>query len=64
MYLTKAETWKLAKDLNCLDVIINDTLTDYNGSTVLNEWGMGTNDNPATNLRVNGYYEAKQKGWI
>lgn len=64
MYLTKAETWKLAKDLNCLDVIINDTLTDYNGSTKLNEWGMGTNDNPATNLRVNGYYEAKQKGWI
>lgn len=64
MYLTKAETWKLAKDLNCLDVIINDTLTDYNGSTILNEWGMGINDNPATNLRVNGYYEAKQKGWI
>lgn len=64
MYLTKAETWKLAKDLNCLDVIIYDTLTDYNGSTIFNEWGMGINDNPATNLRVNGYYEAKQKGWI
>jgi len=64
MYLTKAETWKMAKDLNCLDVIINDTLTDYNGSMEKNEWGFGTNNNPATILRIKGYYEAKQKGWI
>lgn len=64
MYLTKAETWKMAKDLNILDIIINDTMTDYNGSNVLNEWGYGVNDNHATELRVEGYYEAKQKGWI
>lgn len=64
MYLTKAETWKLAKDLNCLDVIINDTLTDYNGSTKVNEWGMGENNNPATELRVKGYFEAKENNWI
>lgn len=64
MYLTKAETWKLAKELNCLDVIINDTLTDYNGDETMNEWGMGVNNNPATRLRVEGYYEAKSKGWI
>jgi 7-cyano-7-deazaguanine synthase len=64
MYLTKAETWKLAKELNCLDVIINDTLTDYNGDLTMNEWGMGINDNPATKLRLNGFYEAKTKGWI
>lgn len=64
MYLNKAETWKLAKELNCLDVIINDTLTDYNGNGTMNEWGMGVNDNPATELRVKGFYEAKQKGWI
>ena len=64
MYLNKAETWKIAKDLNCLDVIINDTLTDYNGSMIKNEWGYGENNNPATNLRVKGFYEAKQKGWI
>lgn len=64
MYLNKAETWKLAKELNCLDVIINDTLTDYNGNQTMNEWGMGENNNPATELRVNGFYEAKQKGWI
>ena len=64
MYLNKAETWKMAKDLNCIDVIINDTLTDYNGNETMNEWGMGVNNNPATSLRVKGYYEAKHKGWI
>ena len=64
MYLNKAETWKMAKDLNCIDVIINDTLTDYNGNETMNEWGLGVNNNPATELRVKGYYEAKQKNWI
>lgn len=64
MFLTKAETWKLAKDIGCLDVIINDTITDYNGSTVFNEWGYGVEDNPATILRVKGYKEAKKKRWI
>lgn len=64
MYLTKAETWKMAKDLGCLDVIINDTLTDYNGSKVKNDWGYGVEDNPATILRAKGYYEAKEKGWL
>jgi 7-cyano-7-deazaguanine synthase len=64
MYLTKAETWRMAKQLNCLDVIINDTLTDYNGCTVINEWGYGELNNPATVLRAKGYYEAKENGWI
>lgn len=64
MYLTKAETWKLAKDLNVLDIIINDTRTDYNGSNVFNEWGYGVNDNHATELRVKGFYEAKKNNWI
>ena len=64
MYLDKAETWKMAKDLNCLDVIINDTLTDYNGDMTKNEWGYGNENNPATELRVKGYYKAKEKGWI
>lgn len=64
MYLDKAQTWKLAKDLDCLGIIINDTLTDYNGSEIFNEWGRGVEDNPATVLRAKGYYEAKSKGWI
>ena len=64
MYLTKAETWKLARDLNCLEIIIEDTMTDYNGETKMNEWGMGNENNPATALRVKGFYEAKQNNWI
>lgn len=64
MYLTKAETWKLAKELNCLDTIINDTMTDYSGSLNKNEWGYGDKDNPASMLRMKGFYEAKEKGWI
>lgn len=64
MYLTKAETWKMAKDLGCLDVVIDYSLTDYNGSQQKNEWGYGVMDNPATVLRAKGYYEAKQNGWI
>lgn len=64
MYLTKAETWKMAKDLNILDVIIHETRTDYNGSNIFNEWGFGENNNHATQLRVEGFYEAKKNKWI
>lgn len=64
MYLTKAETWKLANELRILPIIINDTMTDYNGDQTMNDWGMGNIDNPASKLRAKGYYEAKEKGWI
>ena len=64
MYLSKAETWKLAADLGILETIINKTMTDYNGNTTPNEWGMGVEDNPASKLRAAGYKEAVEKGWI
>lgn len=64
MYLTKAETFKMAKDLGVLDIIINDTLTDYDGDLTLNEWGRGNLNNPASKLRAKGYYEAKENGWL
>lgn len=65
MYLTKAETFKLAKELNCLDVVIEMTHTDYNGDrSTRNEWGYGKLDNPASVLRAKGFAEAKAKGWI
>lgn len=64
MYLSKAETWKMAKELNCIDIIIRDTITDYNGDDTFNEWGMGIDNNPATKLRKEGYFEAKERGWI
>lgn len=65
MYLSKAEIWKLSKELGCIDVIVNDTLTDYNGNTSkMNEWGVGDEDNNGSKLRAEGYREAKMKGWI
>jgi 7-cyano-7-deazaguanine synthase len=70
MFLTKAETWKLASDLgkqlgiDCVEIIRTKTLTDYNGDTTMNEWGMGVENNPASILRAKGYREAKQNGWI
>ncbi len=62
---SKAEIWKLAADLNIIDIVVNKTNTDYNGNRqVLNEWGYGALDNPASELRAIGYYEAKENGWI
>lgn len=69
MYITKAETWKLAKDLSTVNLdLVNlvrtETLTDYNGSDTINEWGLGELDNPASILRATGYKEAKLRGWL
>ncbi len=65
MHLTKAETWKLANELGCLEIIRAQTHTDYHGNrTTLNEWGYGNLDNPASVLRAKGYEEAKAKGWV
>lgn len=64
MYLTKAETWKLAKELDVVEIVRTMTLTDYNGSMTENEWGFGKLDNPASELRAKGYFEAKENGWL
>lgn len=65
MYLTKAETWKLAFDLGVLNIVRDLSHTDYNGDrSQYNEWGYGKLDNPASILRAKGYEEAKAKGWL
>jgi len=65
MYLSKAETWKLAHELGVLDIVRDYSHTDYNGDrTTYNEWGYGKLDNPASELRAKGYSEAKAKGWL
>lgn len=72
MYLTKAETWKLAAELgeddignDVLEIVRHDSHTDYNGNrSQFNEWGYGKLDNPASKLRAKGYKEAKEKGWV
>lgn len=73
MWLNKAETWGLAADLDkaegmedflVLETVRTKTLTDYNGDTTMNEWGMGKEDNPASVLRAKGYREAKKLGLV
>ena len=71
MYLTKAETWKLAKDLgevagqDVFETVRVESHTDYNGNrSQWNEWGYGKLDNPASKLRAEGYEEARENGWI
>ncbi len=67
MYLTKAETWRLAAELgpDALEAVRELSHTDYNGDrTTRNEWGYGRLDNPASVLRARGYEEARAKGWV
>lgn len=52
MYLTKAETWKMADELGRLEYIYERTLTCYNGIR-----GTGCGECPSCNLRHKGYEE-------
>lgn len=74
--LSKAETWKMAhelsipvsikldRDVNVLEVVRTMTLTDYNGDTTMNPWGMGKEDNPASVGRAQSYRRAIALGYI
>ena len=61
MWLTKAETWKLAEAIGgrmLVEVIRERTLSCYMGDTATrHEWGMGCGDCPACDLRRRGYRE-------
>lgn len=57
MWLTKAEEFKMAADLDCLDFIINETLTCYNGVETMNSYGKGCGQCPSCRLRKKGYEE-------
>jgi len=62
MYLTKKETWELAEKLDCLQDVIENSHTCYNGDhSTFNEWGYGCGECPACLLRKRGYEEFKQK---
>lgn len=50
MWLTKAETWKMAEFLGVIEIIRNQTLTCYNGIP-----GEGCGNCPACSLRKKGY---------
>lgn len=65
MYLTKAETFKLAETENCLNEVIEMSHTCYNGKRLYkHDWGWsaesGTQEDPfcpACQLRANGWKE-------
>lgn len=71
MDLSKAETWKLAKDLgdvrgvDVLETVREMSHTDYHGDrSERHAWGYGRLDNPASVLRAKGYEEAVARGWL
>ena len=59
MWLDKAETWSLARELGgeeLVDLIVQDTHTCYEGDrSVRHVWGHGCGDCPACALRRSGY---------
>lgn len=61
MWLTKAQTWRLAHDLGgdaLVDILLEHTHTCYLGSRdIRREWGYGCGECPACRLRAAGYAE-------
>jgi len=56
--LTKAQTFKLAKDEGGLDLILEESHTCYNGDrSIKHDWGYGCGDCPACILRKKGWNE-------
>ncbi len=61
MWIDKAATWRLARDLGgqaLIDLIRTDTHTCYLGERgALHEWGYGCGRCPACELRARGYHQ-------
>lgn len=58
MWLDKAATWRLARDLGgdaLIDIIRQDTHTCYHGDRSPHDWGAGCGTCPACALRRKGY---------
>lgn len=55
MWLTKAEEFKLAEELGCLDIVINESLSCYNGNETKNYFGKGCGKCPACLKRKAGF---------
>ena len=53
----KAEIFALARDLGCLDIVIQKTVTCYEGDTTVHPFGRGCGICPACVLRKKGYEE-------
>ncbi len=61
IHLTKAQTFKMAKEEGVLDIVLKETHTCYNGDrTKEHEWGYGCDACPACQLRKKGWQEYKK----
>lgn len=60
MWITKAQTWMLARDLggdDLVDLVIGETHTCYSGDRhSSHEWGYGCGECPACQLRADGFH--------
>lgn len=61
MFINKAKTFELAKELGVLNDILFETLTCYYGNEKPNDWGLGCGQCPACELRKKGYDEFIEK---
>jgi 7-cyano-7-deazaguanine synthase len=65
MWLDKAATWKMARDLGgdtLVDLIRTDTHTCYLGERgIIHDWGYGCGKCPACELRARGYRQFMEK---
>lgn len=58
MWLTKAETFKMAHDGGYLEAVIKLSHTCYNGDrNTFHEWGYGCDNCPACELRKKGFFD-------
>jgi 7-cyano-7-deazaguanine synthase len=58
MWIDKAATWRMAEDLGgetLVQLILDETVTCYEGSTDRHDWGQGCGTCPACELRAVGY---------
>ena len=66
MYIDKAETWKLARDLGgekLVELIVEESVTCYEGDRVRrHDWGYGCGVCPACALRAKGFKAYQSRG--
>jgi 7-cyano-7-deazaguanine synthase len=58
MWLDKAATWQMAKELGgqaLIDLIVRETVTCYAGDPTPHDWGKGCGKCPACDLRAKGH---------
>jgi len=62
MWIDKAATWKMAEDLGgnaLVELIVQETVTCYNGDPTPHDWGRGCGTCPSCDLRAAGYKKYK-----